>query len=121
MKALALALTFLVFPLPAIAADAAAKGAEPTSGEYRIVVVAVSGQAWDAIRYNAATGKAAVIAGGKWQEIKEPKGAGPLPRSEYQVHMVSLAQDWGAVRMDVRSGRSWRATPQGWEEIIEAP
>jgi hypothetical protein len=111
----------LVSTLAASGAPAAEKGAEAGSGEYRLVVVPVSGQAWDAIRYNAATGKAAVMSGGKWQTIAEPAGAGPLPRSEYQVHMIALAQNWGAVRMDVRSGRSWRATPQGWEEITDAP
>lgn len=122
MRPLVLAILSFVLPLAAAAAEpATVKAPEATSGEYRLVVVPVSGQAWDAIRYNAATGKTAVIVGGKWQDIQEPKGAAPLPRSEYQVHMISLAQNWGAVRMDVRSGRSWRATPEGWDEITEAP
>jgi hypothetical protein len=42
------------------------------------------------------------------------------PESRYEVHIVPLKNDWGALRIDVVSGRSWTATPQGWVEIVAA-
>jgi hypothetical protein len=33
--------------------------------------------------------------------------------------MVALANDWGAVRIDLSSGRTWKARDGAWVEIQE--
>ena len=86
------------------------------SAKYAIAMVAVSGQSWDAIRYNVRSGESWRIVGDKWVKLADPK---PVPEATYEVQMVALVNDWGAVRFDVQSGRTWKVREYAWVEIAE--
>ncbi|HYB98485.1 MAG TPA: hypothetical protein VEC57_05055 [Candidatus Limnocylindrales bacterium] len=101
-------------PAPAAAAPAAAPMSLTPGGAYDVVAVQSSDMGWNAIRYHRHTGKASKLQSGYWVEIPD---SSELPRSEYRVVIVPLRDDWGAVRLDVHSGQSWVAAPEGWQPV----
>jgi len=100
---------------PEAPASAASTSAEP---RFELAMVATSGFAWNAIRYDILSGKSWVLEEGNWRAIAE---SGEVPTARYEVRMVALSDDWGAMRIDLRSGRAWHATPAGWSEVQEKP
>jgi len=82
--------------------------------DYHVEIVQMSADNFQAVRYEAFTGRAWQIRNGDWEVIAD---AAAPPRSRYVIKLIALAGDWGAVRYDVKSGRSWRASDGAWVEM----
>lgn len=81
------------------------------------ILVANSNPGYTTLRYNEETGDTWEYIDGIWFHIIDEK---KLPRSEYEVKL-SMSNDggWVAVRIDVKSGKSWIIDGNKWTKIRE--
>jgi hypothetical protein len=91
--------------------------AGPPDSTFDIAMVAISGTAWESIKYNTETGEAWIALGGKWVEIEDEKS---LPKGRYVIKLTGLSNDWSAVRMEVMTGASWQCRQGKWVTLTEA-
>ena len=84
---------------------------------YDIVMVERGGGDWRAIRYKPETGQSWYIRHGLFIELLEQK---IIPKSEYKIVMSKHKGGWGAVRLDVISGDTWKLKNETWMKVKEA-
>ena len=93
-----------------------------SAGDWVVEIFPMAAKSWGALRLNRRTGATWRAVDGTWVRIKEAPvedGAKPLPEASYAISVTGLQGDWGAVRYDVDSGRTWHAREGAWVEMPE--
>jgi hypothetical protein len=102
-----------------LAASVVAAG-EPGQGSFEVVLLSLKSD-WQAMRYHAQTGQAWYAFQGDWKPVPESAESGP-PEGEYQVLLTATGEhDWVALRLERKSGRSWRLAALKWIEMKVLP
>jgi len=88
--------------------------AEPAA--FEVVLLSLKGD-WQAMRYHAQTGEAWYAFQGNWKPVPEADNTKP-PAGDYRVQMSQTGEnDWIAIRLDRKSGRTWRLAALKWAEM----
>ncbi len=100
-------------PAPGAAAPAAAS-AEPVA--FEVVLLSLKTD-WQAMRFHAQTGEAWYAFKGDWKPVPEADNTKP-PAGDYRVQMSQTGDsDWIAIRLERKSGRTWRLAALKWVEM----
>jgi hypothetical protein len=83
-------------------------------GRYDVVAAPTTETQWDGIKYDRLTGETWMAIKGKWVVIEEKV---TLPKSLYKIIIIPLRSDFEAVRLDTRSGKSWRLQGGNWQTM----
>jgi hypothetical protein len=63
------------------------------------------------VKFNVKTGETWWASNTEWRKIQEPV---PIPESIYDVEIVSTDESWRAIRIDKRTGDSWKNSRGTW-------
>ncbi len=103
---------------PASGASSGTGGAE---ARYAVAMVALGERRWNAVRYDARSGRAWQMRRGAWVRIAEFPGRRPGV-GDFQVVAVRSGDGrMSAVRYEVRSGNSWHLDEDRWLPIADEP
>jgi hypothetical protein len=94
---------------------------EPAKPAYDVVLLSLTTD-WQALRYHVETGEAWYALRGDWKPVSEADSKKP-PAGDYKVCLSKTGEnDWIAVRLERKSGRSWRLAALKWAEmkVVEA-
>ena len=93
-----------------------ALGEEPEAGPYDVALLTLKND-WHAIRYNRQTGDSWYSLQGDWKSIPEADQSAPPPGYYKLLLTASGANDFIALRLETKSGRSWRLAALKWIEM----
>ena len=103
----------------ALAGDDEPKPSAPAATEpapYEVVLLSLKTD-WQAMRFHAQTGESWYAFQGNWKPVPETD-ENKLPAGEYRVHMSQTGEnDWIAIRLEKKSGRTWRLAALKWVEM----
>jgi|GEM_PF-5348346 hypothetical protein len=105
-------------PKPADASEPA-KTTEPAV--YEVVLLSLKSD-WQAMRYHAQSGEAWYAFQGNWKPVPEADSTKP-PAGDYRLYLSQTGEnDWIAIRVERKSGRTWRLAALKWVEmkVLEA-
>jgi hypothetical protein len=115
MRNFYLSLLLLSFVLFLLAVPANCEtGASDGQGRFDLVAAPTADALWDGIKYDRFTGETWKAVKGNWVRIEEKE---LLPKSLYKIIMIPLKSDFEAIRMDLRSGESWRLHGGSWQPM----
>ena len=88
--------------------------AEPAA--FEVVLLSLKGD-WQAMRFHSQSGEAWYAFQGNWKPVPEADNTKP-PAGDYRIQMSPTGDsDWIAIRLERKSGRTWRLAALKWAEM----
>ena len=102
-----------------IALSAGGVAEEGAKGSFDVALLSLAGD-WQAIRYHTETGESWYATQGNWKPVPEADSKPPL--GSYKVLLTAQGENhWFAMRLEQKSGRSWRMGALKWIEMQVLP
>jgi hypothetical protein len=96
--------------------SAATAEANSPATHFEVVLLSLKTD-WQAMRYHTSTGESWYAFQGNWKPVPEASDEKP-PAGAYKVLMSATGErDWIALRLEQKSGRSWRLAALKWIEM----
>jgi len=92
------------------------KHVPPEEAPFEVVLLSLKSD-WQAMRFHSQTGEAWYAFQGNWKPVPEADN-NKLPAGDYRVQMSQTGEnDWIAIRLERKSGRTWRLAALKWVEM----
>ena len=99
-----------------LATGGSAGAEDPAPSVFDVVLLSLESD-WQAMRYHLHTGESWYAYRGDWKPIPEADSTKP-PAGEYKIVLSQTGEnDWIAVRLERKSGRTWRLAALKWAEM----
>jgi hypothetical protein len=103
-------------PMNSVAGDVSPPSTAPAESPFEVVVLALKND-WQAMRYHKTSGESWYTLKGDWKAVPEAGDDKP-PDGDYKLFLAATGDnDFVALRLERKSGRSWRLAALKWIEM----